>query len=168
MNKLENPINLLICYRLEKIINEFDIKMENFSFGTSLNDIKTNWLQLKQKLILHKYVTNDSDFVSCRVAILNIIWKNIIIHKAIGSSSYCHMIYSGYINCRIHCEYPSLYKNILLEKTRNNMESNNNLDILQQKIINNLLLVDQIIIKYLLVDLLHIINMCIFDVWLII
>ena len=171
MNKVVNTINLLVVWRFENFIKKFDIKIKNFSRQVSLRDRKVAWLQLKQKLILHKYVTVDSDILCCYMAIKNIIWKNIINYKATYGVYYTHMIHSGYKCDTPLYGTPCLYVEALLNASNinsNNINSNNNLDILQQKIINYLLLLDEIIVKYLILDLLHISKMYIFDAWLII
>ena len=166
MNKSENPIKLLVKYRLDNFIKKFDIKIEFFNFRITVSERKVSWLELKQKLILHKYVTTDSNFRSCLVAIKNIIWKNIISYELSGCVYCYHMIHSGYKNIERLPDVPCLHIGTSLNK--NFIKSNNNLDILQQKIINNLLLLHQIIVKYLIVDLLHITKINMFDAWLII
>ena len=167
MNKVENPINLLVTHRLNIFIKEFDIELDFFNIYRTSSERKASWLDLKQKLILHKYVTIDSDFISCFVAIQNVVWKNIIQYKAIHSSYYYHhMIHSGHEDLTPILSVPCFYIATLLNK--NLKASNNNLNILQQKIINYLLLLHQIIVKYLIVDLLSISKIYMFDVWLII
>ena len=164
MNKSKNPIKLLVKYRLDNFIKKFNIKIEFFNFRTTISERKASWLELKQKLILHKYVTTDSNFIFCFVAIQNVLWKNIIQYKAIQISSYRHMIHSGDNDLTPLSDTPSFHIGTLLNK--NFIDSNNNLDILEQKIINNLLLLHQIIVKYLILDLLHITKMYIFNAWL--
>ena len=108
----------------------------------------------------------DSDNLCCYMAIKNIIWKNIINYRATEFDYYTHMIHTGYKCTTPLYGTPCLYSETLLNA--NNINSNNYLDILQQKIINCLLLLDEIIIQYLIGDLLHITKMYIFDAWLII
>ena len=167
MNKLGYPIRLLIEYRVNSLIKEFDIKIELFTIWRSVCDRNIVWEQLKQKLILHKFVTDDNDYLSCLAAIKNIIWKNIISYEARESIYYFHMIHSEYKSCMPFDGTPSLYIDSLLNRNPNKI-TNNNLAILQQKIINNLLLLHQIIVKYLIVDLLNITKRYIFDAWLVI
>ena len=163
MNKLENPINLLVTYRLNNFIKKFDIEIDKFSYDTLLNNRKAYWLQLKQKLILHKYVTTNSNFRSCFVVILNIIWKNIINYE-VSQCFYCyHMIHSGYMHGKWFSDLPCLYVNTLLNENIK-VPLKQNLDILQQTIINYLLLLDQIVTEHMLSDLLHITRIYMFDV----
>ena len=80
-----NLIRMLVQYRFDNFMKEYDIKMNDFAYDTPHYIKDKNWKKLKQQLILHNYKyeydTDAYNKIFCYVAIKNIIWKNIINHE---------------------------------------------------------------------------------------
>ena len=153
----------LVEWRLESLIKEFDINMDNFSIGTQMREHK--WLQLGEKIIPRDYVTTEKNIGRiCILIIHNIIWKNIIKYDLIVNQWHSHMLYIDYKTCyalttrNLYMTHTFLLKRMILP----NMVRKNNQKI-QNIIINYLMLIDPIITEFLIVDLSKIIKMYMLD-----
>ena len=167
---MNNPLEKLLKWRLNNIIEQFNIDIYNFSLGSPYQKRKNEWNILNQKLVSHGYITlEESNIYGCYYVIKNIVWKNIINYELTQNKCHMHMLWIKY-----NAIYPILstkgylYHNIILNiDTNNSTESKQNLDKLYSTIIDYMLLLNRIIRHNLIIDLANILNMYIFDIILI-
>lgn len=157
-------IKKLVKLRLESLIREFDINMENFNIGSAKTE--QNWLALEEKIIPSNYVTIEKNSGrKCILIIHNIIWKNIIKYELIENKWHTHMLHSNYRSFGyIRTKFLSMNYDYLLKINSDKDTYNYNNNKLQNLIINYLMLINPIILKYLIIDLSNIIKMYMFDV----
>ena len=168
---MNNPLEKLLEWRLENIIERFDINLENFHYRTLFQVRKNQWDILNQKLLSCGYITEeDNIFNSCYYVIKNIVWKNIINYVLIENKCHVHMLWNGYTIEYGRCEkYSYMVRDLILNiNTRDRIKTKKNLNILYSTIIHYLLLLNEIVSHNLIVDLTNILNMYIFDVILVI
>ena len=168
---MNNPLEKLLKWRLDNIIEQFDIEMDNFNWGVSYKVRKNAWKILNQKLVLSGYITlQDSELHGCYYVIKNIIWKNIINYELRDNTCYMHMLWNKYKKTyAIHTKKQILLRATILNiDTDNKIESKKNLKRLHSTMIHYLLLLNEIILHNLIHDLTNILNMYIFDVILVI
>ena len=159
-----NPIKLLLEWRINNFIRDFDINMEKFSFMSSRKERKENWIILKQKLFSRGYIMNDTyPTINCYMIIKNIIWKNIIKYENVKDNHYANALWNKTQHSLL-CNtgsFLSITRAILLDS--HITKSGDNINILQEIIIKFLILVDNIITQYLIPDLSHITKLYMLD-----
>ena len=151
-----NPIYLLVEYRLNNFMIDFDFKERNgFTYISRCKE-------MKQKLISYGYITDNLNY--CFAAIKHMIWKNIINYEIVENKMRVHMYYNNYIS-----EYPIkiyyIYHDSLLN-INDDGRSLDNMDIMHDIIINFFLLVDNVVMSNLIPDILSIMKLYVFDVML--
>ena len=150
-----NPIELLLEWRTDKVLRDFDISVKKFGSMTLHKEREENWIILKKKLISRGYIiNNDYTAINCYIIIKNIIWKNIIKYKIMTNQCYGYMLYNNHQYALICNGHPNISRWILLNTYI--IESRNNIHILQDIIIKFLILLDNIITQHLIPDLSHI------------
>ena len=157
-----HPIEILVQWRYDKFISEFNINIRKFN---SNNKRKENWIKLKEQLISRGNVIDTDSFIHCYMFIYNIIWKNIINYSVsdiepCGYNWHCHMLYTTPKKIRKHYYHEPLLQYDILE--RNNY-AKNNLNIIQNTITTYFKLINTIVGDHLVSDLSKIINICMFD-----
>lgn len=165
-----HPIIKIIKWRFYNFIREFGVDIKTFNFKAydnyqqDYNHRLKNWNILKQKLIIRGYATEKHNARSCYFIIKNIIWKNIINYK-INTYHYLHIPYNSYYFENFACENPFFNKRTIVNKYPDigSIIINDNLKKIQSVLNNYLLLVEQIIIKYLITDLYDIAKIYMFD-----
>ena len=161
---------------IEKLTKlRFDNFLKEFNIDIDFNIItKINWYELKQKIIEHGYGTNNYNFYDCFFVIKNIVWKNIVTFDIIDKNLHVNMYHNNYkyISCIYYdfCDsYNSLFCHISHCKTfYENFKLKDNCIILQRKIINYIILLDILVTKYLITDLVYSIKNYMFYVMLLI
>ena len=152
-----NPIQLLLEWRTDNIIRDFDINMENFSPTISNTEREKNWKMLKQKLISRGYIIIDKYAPHiCYLIIKNIIWKNIIYYE-IAQDNYC--LCSLYNNCQYRLFYNNSHSAYFTREglfRGDDTKFLDNINILEDIITKYLILLNDIITQYLIPDLSHI------------
>ena len=166
-------IEKLLEWRLDCLIREFDIDIENFYYATPTSE--QNWLLLGEKIIPRDYITTGKNIGHiCLLLIHNIIWKNIIKYELKENTGktewHMHMLYNN-VRTRdtLIDSGLTMNRNYLLgyHICRNcyctNCRKCTNKKKIENLIINYLMLIDPIIIEYLLADLSNIIKMYMID-----
>ena len=168
-------LGLLIDWRIIKFIREFDINIWDID---SFTDTKRErqWKILKQKLILHNYVTVKDDFRHCYVVINNIIWKNIINHKIKYNTDsahyhlYSHMLYNNYHQTRrLVPKIPYFSKHNIPYFSKHNILNDttmtrDNFVKMRDFIVIYLILIDNIVTTYMIPDLCNVIKKCMYNI----
>ena len=155
-----NPIQKLVEWRLNNLISEFNITLNDF-VNRGWND--EIWINIRKKLIYHDDITDSYNYRFRYCAIKNIIWKNIIIYEFVPHDSInINMLYNNYKNrFKLEPYFGSLRCLILNE---NGDQSLDNINKMLNMIINYLLFIDQCIMKYMIFDLSSILKLYFFDV----
>ena len=171
-----NLIRILVEYRLDNFIKEYDIEIDDFYYPSRDFINNKKWVILKQKMISHnhKYINNVNDELFCYVTIKNIIWKNIINHEIRQTSVY-KVIFNSFLYNYYHYESMTMFgisinRNLLLNKSSKIIDTKleDNLNKLQTLVINHIMFIDFIVKKFLISDLLNITKMYMFEALIII
>lgn len=162
-------IQRLVEWRLDKFLIEFDINIEDFNFMLKDKVRLQSWKKLQQRMV--NYNTGKCSY-TCYFVILNIIWKNIIKFDYYDLDNehrfHIHMLYTNYRDRVLNKKksIASLNRKFLLCKKIYALESNENSDIIQKRIINYIFLIDQFSTEKLILDLVKKIKMCMLDIML--
>ena len=160
-----NPIQVLVKWRLDNLKKELDF----------ITDKRGQWKKIQTNLVFFKYILNNKsdDKWYYYAVIKNIIWKNIINYE-IKYYTYhhikclnTHMLYNNYRKTEADINYNVLsLDNELLLNLNDKLMLQDNLNIMQLRIINYITLIDKIVTDNLILDLIDTIKWYIFDVML--
>ena len=173
-----NYIEILVKWRFDNLEKELNINFNSLLYIDKIHE-RAQQKKIQKNLLLLKYITSKrtkdqwyyySEDVWYYVVIKNIIWKNIINYEikydAYFNNTYLHshMLYNNFtIKESIITNSMFLHYKLLLNHIGQSTMSQNNLDIMQSKIITYLILIDQIITRNLIVDLVVRIQWYMFD-----
>ena len=162
-------IEKLVRLRIDSFQKEFDIDINDFAVTNNIR--KMCWRSLKPKLLTHKYITSEYDLYDCFLAIINIIWRNIMTYKIIDQSRCLYMYHNNFrdtvLLSEINTDVPHLCSMVLFNRYTNYPAQWNNCYVLQTKIINYIMLLDILVTENMINDLVLMFKTCMITVVLI-
>ena len=168
-----NPIEILVKWRIDNLERELNIDINKI--GGFIDKI-SEWKKIGTNLVFFKYITsNKSEDIWYYYAVMkNIIWKNIINYEIKYYTQYqikclySHMLYNNYKKTmRIPNDIFYLPYESLLNKNDDLSLLQNNLHIMQLRIIKYLALINKIVTDKLILDLANTIKWYMLDLILI-
>ena len=163
-------IEKLTKLRFDNFLKEFNIDIDDFNH----NNTRVKWEQLKRKFIGSGYISECCNFIDCFFVIKNIVWKNLITYSFVDKKLHIIMHFNDYkyissINNNL-CDYNVglSYDIFRCDRWYESYELKDNCIALQKKIINYIILLDILVAKYLICDLVYPIKNYMFYVMLLI
>ena len=166
-----NPIEYLLDWRLDSFLKKYNVRLEDFSTS---KDISVRKLLFKNiaKQLLPKKSYSDSErkkYINYGYWLIkNVIWKNITSYTLtpIDNSDECELcitrIYSNHQETFIPTNWKYMDREMILNRTKRNIYSDDNLNKLLNLIINYFMLIDIIITEFALADLCNIVKQLIY------
>lgn len=166
-----NPIQHLLDWRLDIFLKEYNIKLELFNKSIDISKRKQIFKNIAKQLTPCNFYsdTERKNYINYGFWIIkNVIWKNITSYTLtpIDNSDECELcitrIYSNHQETFIPTNWKYMDREMILNRTKRNIYSDDNLNKLLNLIINHFMLIDIIITEFALADLCNIVKQLIY------